>query len=129
MRDVPCGACLPKATLPAEGSGPLLCAWWGIWPRRSCDQSEVEMNVSSAPEKVRSRVWVQVWIWRHALPRLGQLKAVSLGRYSDMLHMCGKMERRSAARPGRADSETADRGGRPNQSRCPSGLGTQGQAS
>lgn len=42
---------------------------------------------------------------------------------------CGKREHRSAARPGRADSETADRGGRPNQSRCPPGLDTQGQAS
>lgn len=57
-------------------------AWWGIWPRRSCDQSEVEMNVSSAPEEVRSRVWVQTWIWRHALRKLGQLETVSLGRYS-----------------------------------------------
>lgn len=54
-------------------------AWWGIWPRRSCDQSEVETNVCSATEKVKSRAWVQVWIWRHALPRLGQLEVVSLG--------------------------------------------------
>lgn len=105
----------------------LLGAWWGIWPRRSCDQSEVEMNVSSAPEKVRSRVWVQAWIWRHALRRPGQPEVVSLRRYCGMLRMCGKRERSSAARPGRADSETTDRGGRPNQSRCPPGLGTEGQ--
>lgn len=89
--DKPCGA-VPRATRPAEeDSEPLPGAWWGIWPRRSCDQSEVEMDVSSAPEKVRSRVWVQAWIWRHALPKAGQPEAVRLGRYSDMVRMCGKM--------------------------------------
>ena len=61
-----CGVVPPEgATRPGEDFEPL-GEWWGIWPRRSCDQSEVEMNVSSAPEsgsRSGAGVWVQVWSW------------------------------------------------------------------
>lgn len=76
------------------------------------------------------QVWVQVWIWPHALPKLGRLARCQVGRYP--AHVREEGDGSVAVRLGQegADSETTVRGEQTQPELMPARtrVGTLGQA-